>query len=428
MLRDYQQTNADKACQILKEKHIVYLAMEMRTGKTLTALHVAEMMNKKNVLFITKKKAMKSIQKDYDTLKPSYKIKIINDHFSNIEKEMPEYDLYIIDEAHSMGAFPQASSRAKHLKKLIRKTDMILLSGTPSPETYGSQLFHQFYLSEWNPFNIDSFYKWAKLYINIKDKFIGGTKINDYSNAKVNEIMRVVQPYFLTCTQEEAGFTENIIEQIHSVDIDSRIHRLIHILKTKKIYQFKDSEDTIVCDTAAKEQQKIHQLFSGTIITTNREYKILDYSKANYIKRVFSGKKIAIFYLFQSEGEALRQTFPNHTDSPEEFNSTNDKVFICQVVSGSMGVNLSTADDLVFYNIHFSSVQYWQARARLSDLMRKRASNVHWIFAKDGIEHKIYDAVIKKKDYTVHFYKRDYDYQKRECGSEKDTGLFRKSA
>lgn len=428
MLRDYQHRIADQAAETLRKSHIVYLAMEMRTGKTLTALKTADILGKKNVLFITKKKAMKSIENDYNELKPGYKLKIINDHFSNIEKEKAEYDCYIIDESHGFGAFPKASSKTKHLKSLVKKTDMILLSGTPSPETYGSQLFHQFYLSEWNPFNIDNFYKWAKLYINVKDKYINGGKINDYSDAKVDDIMRVVEKYFITFTQEQAGFKENVIESVHTVDIDPKIHQLINILRTRKLYQFKNSEETIVCDTAAKEQQKIHQLCSGTIITDSRVYRILDYSKAEYIKRTFHGHKIAIFYIFQSEGEALRQIFTNHTDNPEDFNASDDKVFICQVVSGSMGVNLSTADDLIFYNIHFSSVQYWQARARLSDLKRIKPLLVHWIFARNGIEHKIYQSVIDKKDYTVHFYKRDYGYETGKQSTSKNISVLKRSA
>lgn len=408
MLRDYQVKIASQACEILKELHIVYLAMEMRTGKTLTALAIAEMLGKKNVLFITKKKAIKSIEADYEQLKPKYKLKVINDHFSNIEKEKPEYDCYIIDEAHGFGGFPKPSSKAKHLKALIKKNDIIMLSGTPSPETYGSQLFHQFYLSEYNPFNIDSFYKWAKLYVNIKEKFIGGVRHNDYSDAKKDEIMRVVGKYFITYTQEEAGFKENIKEIVHNVEIDKRIYILIEILRRDKIYQFKNSEDTIICDTPVKEQNKIHQLCSGTIITENKEYKILDYSKAKYIKEKFANKKIAIYYQFQAEGEALKNTFHNWTSSPEEFNQQSDRIFICQIQSGSMGVDLSTADDLILYNINFSALQYQQVRARLSHKNRIKPIYVHWIFSKEGIEHKIYKAVVNKQDYTSQFYRKDY--------------------
>ena len=35
-------------------------------------------------------------------------------------------------------------------------------------------------------------------------------------------------------------------------------------------------------------------------------------------------------------------------------------------------------------------------------------NNVYWIFAKDGIEHQIYKAVIKKKDYTLSHFKKDF--------------------
>jgi SNF2 family DNA or RNA helicase len=73
-----------------------------------------------------------------------------------------------------------------------------------------------------------------------------------------------------------------------------------------------------------------------------------------------------------------------------------------------MGINLSSADVLIFYNIDFSAVQYWQARARLQTLNRTKPAVVHWLFTQDGIEEKIYKAVLKKKDYTTYYFKKDY--------------------
>jgi len=35
-------------------------------------------------------------------------------------------------------------------------------------------------------------------------------------------------------------------------------------------------------------------------------------------------------------------------------------------------------------------------------------NDVYWIFSKTGIEHEIYKAVIKKKDYTLNHFKRDF--------------------
>ena len=64
MLRDYQIELSEKAVKILRLKNIVYLSMEVRTGKTLTSLNTAKLYGAKNVLFLTKKKAISSIEKD----------------------------------------------------------------------------------------------------------------------------------------------------------------------------------------------------------------------------------------------------------------------------------------------------------------------------------------------------------------------------
>jgi len=68
--RDYQIEIIEKGYQILSKYGFLYLAMEVRTGKTLTSLGIAERVHAKNVLFITKKKALSSISDDYSTLSP----------------------------------------------------------------------------------------------------------------------------------------------------------------------------------------------------------------------------------------------------------------------------------------------------------------------------------------------------------------------
>ena len=58
--RDYQSAIIKKATDIFMNgySNFVYLAMEVRTGKTLTALGICSELNAKNVLFITKKKVI----------------------------------------------------------------------------------------------------------------------------------------------------------------------------------------------------------------------------------------------------------------------------------------------------------------------------------------------------------------------------------
>jgi superfamily II DNA or RNA helicase len=60
-LRDYQEEISDKAVELLKKYRIAYLAMQVRTGKTLTAMATAYKFGAKSVLFVTKKKAISDI-------------------------------------------------------------------------------------------------------------------------------------------------------------------------------------------------------------------------------------------------------------------------------------------------------------------------------------------------------------------------------
>src|SRR5690554_6324227 len=112
--RDYQEEISTEACIILKKLKIVCLFMEVRCGKTFTSLMTAEKYGAKNVLFLTKKKAIKSIKDDYELMKPSFDITIINNE--SMHKIDGEFDLVIHDESHRFGSFPKLSKGAKDFK------------------------------------------------------------------------------------------------------------------------------------------------------------------------------------------------------------------------------------------------------------------------------------------------------------------------
>ena len=57
--REYQTDIINKGADILLKHRFLYLAMEVRTGKTLTSLGIAEKVKVDTVLFITKKKAIR---------------------------------------------------------------------------------------------------------------------------------------------------------------------------------------------------------------------------------------------------------------------------------------------------------------------------------------------------------------------------------
>lgn len=405
ILEEYQRNIVKKGYEILRDYGILYLAMEMRTGKTITSLSLAEVMGANRVLFITKKKAIGSVVSDYRASGYDFTLRAIN--YEALDKLEGEYDFIIVDEAHSLGAYPKPSLRTQRIKEIVGAKPLVFLSGTPTPESY-SQIYHQLWIHDHSPFlQYKNFYKWGKEFVHIREKMINGYRINDYSRADEKRVWNEMKHLFITFTQEQAGFKAEIEEEVKSISMDERIYTLSDILVNERYYRMKDGSE-IVCDTAAKLKTKLHQISSGTVITEDGELKILDRTKAQFIKKEYSGKKIAIFYLFQAEGQLLKETFPNWTNVDKEFNENDDLVYICQIQSGSMGTDLSTADVIIFYNIHFASVLYWQARMRSQKIHKKESSIIHWIFSDRGIEKDIYKAVIKKKDFTTSYFTRNY--------------------
>ena len=76
--RYYQEEIIHSAVEKINQYGFVYLAMEVRTGKTLTSLGICKEVGAKSVLFLTKKKAISSIQSDYDMYAPGYEITVIS--------------------------------------------------------------------------------------------------------------------------------------------------------------------------------------------------------------------------------------------------------------------------------------------------------------------------------------------------------------
>jgi hypothetical protein len=401
-LRPYQLEISEKAVNILNKNKIVYLSMQVRTGKTLTALNIANLYKAKNVLFLTKKKAIKSILDDYSNFNFTFDITVLNDE--SIHKLGLDFDFVIHDEHHRFGAFPKPNKSAKIFKQKYSNLPMVFLSGTPFPESY-SQVFHQFWISNYSPFKENNFYKWAKNYVNVKLKYLGYANVNDYSEANYDKIKPIIDKYLVTFTQKQAGFETNVNENILYCDMNSLTYDLCEKLKNDLVIEGKN--EVVLADTSVKLQSKLHQLYSGTVKFESGKRKVLDYSKAEFIKERFKNNKIGIFYKFKAEYDALKEIYKdNLTDNLEEFN-TSDKNIALQIVSGREGISLRNADYLVYYNIDFSAVSYWQSRDRLTTMERKN-NDIFWIFSRNGIEEKIYKSVQNKKDYNLKIFKQDY--------------------
>jgi hypothetical protein len=402
-IRDYQKEIADKALIILKEKGFVYLSMQVRCGKTITALETAYNFGAERVLFITKIKAFSSIKSDYDNIGYLYNLTIINkESLHTIEEN--DFDVVIIDEAHGLAAFPKASKYQKDIRKRFSKKPIIFLSGTPTPESF-SQWYHQLQVTDKSPFKqYTNFYKWANDYVNVTEQNLGYARVKVYKDGIESKILQQIQPYIITFTQAEAGFTSEVNEHILECRMEDITYDIIKRLKRDKIVQGKSG--LILGDTGVKLMQKVHQLSSGTCKFEDGTSMVIDYSKAKFIKWKFENEKIAIFYKFKEELNMLKSVYGNDlTTDLDEFNSTN-KCIALQFSSGREGISLKNAKYIVALNIDFSATTYFQFRDRMTTSDRL-SNDIYWIFSKGGIEEKVYKAVLNKKSFTLSMYKKE---------------------
>lgn len=403
-LRDYQVTLSDQGVEILKKYWLVYLALEVRVWKTFISLETAKKYWAKKVLFITKLKAISSIQKDYEFYKNDFDLTIINyESLSKIKEN--DFDIIICDEAHNLWTFPKPNLKVRSIKKRFLKIPMILLSWTPTPEWF-CQFFHQFFVSFYNPWkNFVNFYKWHRSwYWDLQEKQISkDEKRNDWSIWNYDKIMQDIWHLILTYTQQEAWFTTDVKEEVLFVEMEQKTYDIIAKLKEKKVIQ--TPTKVLLADTKVKEMSKIHQLYSWTVKFEDKTSMILDYSKWIFIKKYFEWKKIWIFYKFQEEKELLKNVFwENITDNLEEFNNSWKNIML-QIISGREWISLKEADFLVFYNIDFSALSYLQAKDRMTTINRQ-FNKIYWIFSKWWLESQIYKTVQNKKNFTSKIYEK----------------------
>ena len=407
-LRPHQIEKSKELLEILNIYRCVYLRGEVRSGKTITVLQTAKLYNAKKVLFLTKKKAISSIQSDYDKLNFTYPITITN--YESVHKVTDtDFDLIIYDEAHVLSGYPKPSKRTKIIKGMFSHVPCIWLSGTPSAESY-SQFYHQFYVSDYSPFKKwTNFYKWAKDFVTVTKKKIGTHEVNDYSDAHVDAIETIIKPYSVIMTQKDANFTTKIAESVISIETPPLLLKLVKRLIKERAIEGK--KGYLMAESPAKLQSKCHQIFNGTVILEdengNTVNHIFSYYKAEFIKERFLNKKIAVMYYYQNELEVLKNVFRTSiTTCLDEFNTTHKNFAIQQ--SSTEGMNISKADALVYYNMGFSGKNYIQSRDRLAVKGREN-NNVYIICENGGMTSKILQRVKNKQSYNSKLFIKDFE-------------------
>ena len=377
----HQEELSDQALEILRENMIVYLAMEERTGKTLTALLVAEKSAAKRVLVITKKKALDGWN---DTLaKWSHTKEYVVTNYHQAHKVSGKFDLVLLDEAHNyVSSFPKPSAMWKTIRTLLVGVPIVYMSATPHAQGL-QMLFHQFQLSSWSPWlKHKNFYQWFRLYGKPYELEIAGIRIRQYDRCHEDIILGVVEHLFITKTRAELGFEHEPEDIKHYIELSEKTKKLYNDLVTDELAPIGDR--MLVCDTKSKLRVSLHML-EGGVAKIDEEYLVLDnQEKIDYVLHEFGdNNNNVIMYNYKAERTKLERHFK--------------KSLLLQATSYAEGVDLSGYANLIIYSQDFSTARHTQRRARQCNMQRKDSIRVHFLLVKGGLSDQVFKTVVTNK-------------------------------
>lgn len=377
---NHQLVIADQATAILKEHMIVYLALEERTGKTLTAILVAEQINVERVLVITKKKALSGWHDTIAAYKPAKHFEVTNYH--QVEKLTDDYDLIIIDEAHSyISGYPKTSKMWSSIKAVANNKPIIYLSATPYAQGY-QLLYHQFAISSWSPWRKHkNFYQWFAVYGVAKSLYANGRQIPQY-NTVLPQVFETVSHLFITKTRKELDFEHEPEDVVHYIELDADTKKLYNQLVDERIAKVGSQE--LICDTVMKLRTSLHMLEGGVAKIDSTYIVLPNQEKIDFILANFGDSPdVVIMYQYIAEKTKLEKHFKKAT--------------ILQATSYAEGVDLSSYAHLIIYSQDWSTARHSQRRARQANMARKEPIKVHFLLSSKAISEQVYTAVAKNK-------------------------------
>ena len=385
--RPKQIEKANKALPILRAHHIVYLAMEERTGKSLTALLVCEeYVQGAHVLVLTKKKPINGW---LDTLKNylcSNQYTVTNYHqAAKLTKEqIKQFKVVILDEAHAyLAAFPKRGAIWKAVKAITRGKPLIYISATPYAQG-PHMLYNQLALSDYTPFRAwPSPYVWFAKFGIPETIWISGRQVETYKKTKEVEVLKHVELLFVKGTRKEMGFKQEPKDKKHYIELGENVKEAYNIIIKKRVLEV--NGHTLVCDTPMKLRTALHMLEGGTL-KIGDNYLVLDtvMEKINYIKKYWGDtNEVVIMYNYIAEGRKLRKHFKNAE--------------ILQGTTYAEGVDLYHKKYLIIYSQNFSTSGHTQRRARQTNLKREEDIEVHYLLVKDAVSDQCYNTTAENK-------------------------------
>jgi SNF2 family DNA or RNA helicase len=416
------------ACDWVCKRRSSMLALDMGTGKTLTAIMAT---CKKDSLVSTVllgkgstkiraakfKKAMLTRPKgaplifvtNYDSVWRGELAKVIGSH---------KWKAIILDESHRIKSPGGKASRwLASLARANPQARLLCLTGTPMPHS-PLDLYGQFRFLDPSVFGT-SFARMRARYAECDPMF--PSKVRKW--LRQDELAAILDRNSFRVTADEV------------LDLPDAMHERIQVSLTPKERRFYDSLEGemvaaiegghVVVSNALTKLLRLQQATGGHSVIETGDGPATVYLDGTPSKRsAFEGwledihinEPVVVFCRFRSDihdviaaCKATGRTYAELSGEKNqlaEWQSGEFDVIVVQIQSGGVGVDLTRAAYCVYYSLGYSLGDYEQSLARLRRPGQTRCVRYYHLVAEDTIDEEVYKALSNRRDVVNHVLER----------------------
>jgi superfamily II DNA or RNA helicase len=369
----------------------------VRTGKTLTAIHLANKAGATTLTIVPKKlkKQWQTELKTHATVKHDV---LTKEEFSKLAPTLPKYDTIIVDEAHHFsGMKSQMSKRLEKYIKVHNPTHVYLLTGTP----YRS--------SPWNIYRLATIlgHKWD--FFDFRKRFFTERYIG----------RGVVYMPRKDCQEDMAMLVRSIGSVVRLTDCTDMPSDLPPVVEefdlTKEQVDLIETIQATETDFLAR-FTKYHQAASGVYggnefepsrsVTTAKDNRILELIRDN--------ERILVFARYNAQLDHLATVLKSHNiphvivngstyDPDKARQEVRDLTYGAGLIqiSGAEGYDFSGYNVAVYASLSYSLLDFEQSQGRIKH-MNKKTPNAYIILnCKDSADEPVWESIGNKQSFST---------------------------
>jgi SNF2 family DNA or RNA helicase len=421
--------------------------MEMGTGKTLTAMAIANRLNVekdcKKILIICPKVAMPVWRDEYKKFENlDYKLRLItgtqkkrvdamnelvDDPSDNLNIAVINYeytyafesilsvwkpDIIICDESHRIkGVTTNQTKAITKIGKLVKYK--LCLTGTPLTNNI-LDFFSQFRFLDTSVFGLN--------FYSFKNRYVITGMFGEYlrpNKSTFDEFKGRVAKISYRVTKEQCLQLPEFTDVVVPVDIDCmKMYRELE----KDYITWLNETEYISVENALTKTLKLRQITSGFYYNVdeqgNKDAVFVDDAKIKACMELIeelveNDKKVIVFAEFQAEIEKIKElcdrekiksgTYYGKTPEKKKlevvdnFQNGDLQVFIGQIESAGISITLTSASHMIFLSTGYKYGVYDQARARIHRKGQVNKCTYYHLIANNTIDAKIMKALENKE-------------------------------